>query len=101
MHGTHPVRFLTQEEGDWSDTGRHHAPVSSRTGLQRSRMRREPSPAYCSSKTELVQMRWIVVLHALAQDLPLPRIRRDFEALQLTHDFQQPTLTAELSAGSD
>ncbi len=59
-------------------------------------MRREPSPAHRTGEAELVEPLGIVIGDASGKDVSLPGIGGNFKTLQLTKNFQRPSLADEL-----
>ena len=59
-------------------------------------MRRQAAPANRAGQAKLIERSGIVAVDARGQDLLLPGICRNFETLQLTHDFQQSALAGGL-----
>src|SRR5215469_2967362 len=85
----HPVRLFTNEKRDGRHAGGNHAPLAFGRIFEGCRMRRKPSPADGSSQAKLVEPLWIVVSDTAREDLPLPRICGNLEALQLAQDFER------------
>ena len=66
--------------------------------VQGGRVWRNPSPADRARQTELVENLRVVIRDSARQDLRLPGTGRNFEALQLPDDFEQPALAPRLRA---
>ena len=92
----HPVGFFAHEESDGRDAGGNHAAAAFACILQRRRMRRQASPADRAGQAELVEPAGSYSIDAARENLLLPGIGRDLEALQLMQHLQQAALAAEL-----
>ena len=69
--------------------------------FERRRMRRQASPADRAGQAEVVEPFGIVIGHSSRENVALPGIRRNFEALHLAQHLQRAALAAHLRAGSD
>ena len=96
---SHPVGFFADKKSNRGHAGWNHPPLSRRGVVERGRVGREASPTHGSGKAELVEPPRIVIGDAPAENLSLPRIRRNFESLQLAQYIEDRTLSLDLASG--
>src|SRR5580658_7934965 len=64
-------------------------------------MRREAAPSDCAGEAQPIQNLRIVVGHAAAKNVPLPRICGRLESLELAQNFQHAALAEGLRSGRE
>src|SRR5262249_62404114 len=80
----HPVGIFAHKESNRRDAGRHNTTFSVRRRLERSRMRRQATPADSTGEAKMVEHAGIKIGDAALEDLAFPGDRRRLEPLHLT-----------------
>src|SRR3569833_1501226 len=98
--GRKPVHRLAQEEGDGRDASGPHAAAFAvfKRLWGEGRVRRDPAPHDLPGKTELVEIRRVVIPNAAVEDLALPCRCGNFVTLQLPDDLQRAFGAVQLRA---